>query len=807
MTNKLQRLELTWPGKDERFNPEPRILLEDKEKSYGDAESGNMLIHGDNLLALKALEQDYAGKVKCIYIDPPYNTGNAFEHYDDGLEHSIWLSLMRDRLEILKRLLSNDGGSIWISIDADESHYLKVLCDEVFGRQCFVDEVIWQRAFAPVNLKKTLSRSHDTILVYCKNPINFILNTLPRSDKQCDNYKNPDNDIRGAWTSADCTVGPVVEDKLYEIITPNGRSVYPPEGRCWLFTQERFNEMVADNRIWFGKEGNNAPRVKKFLSEVKGGVVSTTLWTRDECGDNQEAKREIKALFPNEKNPFDTPKPERLIQRVLTLGSNPGDLVLDSFLGSGTTAAVAHKMGRRWIGVEMEDTAYTYCQPRLQKVISGEDQGGITKAVNWQGGGGFKFYELASSLIVKDKYGQQIISEKYNADTVIASRLVYLMYSKTSLRNVRCKTHFNRSLSSLCRRSEYPHFAPVGYINQRTDRHTTTIVEDPIMGPIVRKIFRDYATGLYSLADITKMANDLGFMTVRKTQAHKQTIINLLNNPFYYGYMRCYNNLYRHKYECLITKKQFDACQTILHQKSAPKKRKIIDVYRGLIHCKNCGRLITPDPKTNRYGKQYTYLLCPHCKGTCINENIADKQVQDDLSRLKKIPEKWLNKVLEKINEDIKQEHKLEIEQQRVLKSRLTQLMNKRDALLDMRLENSITQEQYNKKLDTIMKEKEDIEERLYNYSKLTFNGLSSLKDLIHLISNIPDIYKNSNYDEKRKILKLLYSNLFLEGKNCLFSIRKPLEILLSRGHHQIWSGLLDSNQRHLAPKASALPG
>lgn len=243
-----------------------------------------------------------------------------------------------------------------------------------------------------------------------------------------DNYKNPDNDIRGAWTSADCTVGPVVEDKLYEIITPNGRSVYPPEGRCWLFTQERFNEMVADNRIWFGKEGNNAPRVKKFLSEVKGGVVSTTLWTRDECGDNQEAKREIKALFPNEKNPFDTPKPERLIQRVLTLGSNPGDLVLDSFLGSGTTAAVAHKMGRRWIGVEMEDTAYTYCQPRLQKVISGEDQGGITKAVNWQGGGGFKFYELASSLIVKDKYGQQIISEKYNADMLAEAMCKVLGY-------------------------------------------------------------------------------------------------------------------------------------------------------------------------------------------------------------------------------------------------------------------------------------------------------------------------------------------------------------------------------------------
>ena len=441
MAEKLQRLELTWPGKEDRFNPEPRILLEDKEKSYSkpvkQAELGatavkptydNMLIHGDNLLALKALEQDYTGKVKCIYIDPPYNTGNAFEHYDDGLEHSIWLSLMRDRLEILKRLLSNDGGSIWISIDADESHYLKVLCDEIFGRQCFVDEVIWQRAFAPVNLKKTLSRSHDAILVYCKNPANFILNTLPRSDKQCENYKNPDNDPRGAWTSADCTVGPIVEEKLYEIITPGGRSVFPPEGRCWLFSKDRFEEMVADNRIWFGKNGNNAPRVKKFISEVKDGVVATTLWTRDECGDNQEAKREIKALFSDEKNPFDTPKPERLIQRVITLATNPGDLVLDSFLGSGTTAAVAHKMGRRWIGIEMMDTAYNYCQPRLKKVIDGEDQGGITKALHWQGGGGFKFYELASSLIVKDKYGQQIISDKYNADMLAEAMCKILGY-------------------------------------------------------------------------------------------------------------------------------------------------------------------------------------------------------------------------------------------------------------------------------------------------------------------------------------------------------------------------------------------
>ena len=444
MAEKLQRLELTWPGKDERFNPEPRILLEDKEKSYSvenkektglfeepDAPKptyGNMLIHGDNLLALKALEQDYTGKVKCIYIDPPYNTGNAFEHYDDGLEHSIWLSLMRDRLEILKRLLSNDGGSIWISIDADESHYLKVLCDEIFGRQCFIDEVIWQRAYAPINLKKTLSRSHDIILVYCKNPIGFTLNKLPRSDEANARYKNLDNDPRGVWKSSDLSVGPAVEKNIYEIETPSGRKCLPPKGYSWRVSQDKLSEMILDNRIWFGPDGSSTPSIKRFLSEVKEGIVATTLWTYQEVGHNQDAKREIKALFPDEKNPFDTPKPERLIQRVITLATNPGDLVLDSFLGSGTTAAVAHKMGRQWIGIEMMDTAYNYCQPRLQKVINGEDQGGITKTVNWQGGGGFKFYELASSLIVKDKYGQQIISDKYNADMLAEAMCKVLGY-------------------------------------------------------------------------------------------------------------------------------------------------------------------------------------------------------------------------------------------------------------------------------------------------------------------------------------------------------------------------------------------
>jgi adenine-specific DNA-methyltransferase len=413
----LQKLELTWIGKGEEPKLEPRILIENPEYSYGDPNSPNMLIHGDNLLALKALEQDYAGKVKCIYIDPPYNTGNAFEHYDDGVEHSLWLSLIKPRLDILRNLLSKDG-SIWISIDAEESHYLKVLCDMVFGRQNFVDEVIWQRSYAPINLKKTLSRSHDTILVYAKNSIGFVLNKLPRSAEANSAYKNPDNDPRGLWQSDNFSVGPAIEAKIYEITTPFGRKVLPPKGRCWLLTKARYQEFIDDNRIWFGSKGEGVPRIKRFLSEVKDGITAQTLWTYQEVGHNQDAKKEAKAF--NDDNVFATPKPEKLMERVIMLASNEGDLVLDSFLGSGTTAAVAHKMGRRFIGVELGEHAKTHCVPRLKQVVDGE-QGGISKAVNWKGGGGFKFYTLAPSLLKQDKFGNWVISQEYNADMLAAA--------------------------------------------------------------------------------------------------------------------------------------------------------------------------------------------------------------------------------------------------------------------------------------------------------------------------------------------------------------------------------------------------
>ena len=413
MANKL---ELTWYGKDELIKVEPRLLIENAALSNTAIapDTENMLIHGDNLLALKALEKKFAGQVKCIYIDPPYNTGSAFEHYDDNLEHSQWLNLMRPRLEILWQLLSEEG-SLWISIDDDEQAYMKVLCDELFGREHFISSMIWQKRTSP-DMRAVVSDGHEYVLLYAKNRENFkkIRNKLPLSAEQASNYKNPDNDPRGDWTSADYTAQGYRPNQMYEITTPGGAKYTPPEGKCWKNIEEVFLQQVAENRIWFGPEGLSMPRRKTFLSEHEG-VIPWTWWTNKEVGHNQEAKKEIIALFGT-LNVFDTPKPERLLERIIHIATNPGDLVLDSFLGSGTTAAVAHKMSRRYIGIEMGGHAYTHCKVRLDKVIAAEDQGGITKAQNWQGGGGYRFYELAPTLINEDVFGEAIINPDYDAD-------------------------------------------------------------------------------------------------------------------------------------------------------------------------------------------------------------------------------------------------------------------------------------------------------------------------------------------------------------------------------------------------------
>lgn len=381
----------------------PFHLLE-RKAVYGDSDQAekNLIVHGDNLVALKALLPFYKGKVKCIYIDPPYNTGSAFEHYDDNLEHSQWLSMMMPRLQLFREFLS-DEGSIWISIDKQESHYLKVILDEIFGRKNFITEIAWQQRTTREN-RKVFSENFETIFVYAKQASNFIAvrNALPLTEDIKARYKNPDNDPRGVWQSVsmNAQAGHATASQFYEITTPSGRKLNPPAGRCWLYTKEKFIELCKDNRIYFGKDGNNSPRVKKFASEMSQGVTPETLWLSDSSGTNDAAKKHSVTLFGN--NVFDNPKPELLIQKVLTIATNPNEIVMDAFLGSGTTVAVAHKMGRHYIGIEMGEHALTHCVPRMQKVLEGE-QGGISESVNWQGGGGFSFYELSAPVF--DKYG------------------------------------------------------------------------------------------------------------------------------------------------------------------------------------------------------------------------------------------------------------------------------------------------------------------------------------------------------------------------------------------------------------------
>jgi adenine-specific DNA-methyltransferase len=441
MQNK-PKLELTWIGKENRPRLEPRVLIEDPEKSYHAKQQmterdifDNRLIFGDNLLALKALEQEFTGKVKCIFIDPPYNTGSAFTHYDDGVEHSIWLSLMRDRLELIRRLLAEDG-SLWITIDDNEAHYLKVMCDEVFGRTNFVCNVVWQKKYAPQSNTKWISESHDHILLFAKNKDLWSANLLPRSEKMNVAYKNPDNDPRGPYKADNFTISLTggqrgaqyaktgVSANIYEITTPSGRKIRPPKGRCWGATPEGYARLLADSRIYFGPKGSNVPAIKRFLTEVQDGVVTQSVWLREEVGDNQDAKREVTVFNPTDV--FSTPKPEALMRRIFELATKPGELVLDSFAGSGTTGAVAHKMGRRWIMVELGEHCHTHIIPRLKKVIDGEDPGGITEAVDWKGGGGFRYYHLASSLLERDTFGNLIISRQYNA-AMLAEAMCKLM--------------------------------------------------------------------------------------------------------------------------------------------------------------------------------------------------------------------------------------------------------------------------------------------------------------------------------------------------------------------------------------------
>lgn len=415
------KLELTWVGKyDEKPALEPRILIENPEYSYGDGDTGNMLIHGDNLLALKALEQEYAGKIKCVYIDPPYNTGSAFTHYDDNLEHSIWLNLMRERLVLLRNLLCEDG-SIWVTLDDNEVFYCKVLMDELFGRSNFVGSIIWEKADSPKMDPKYFSTRHDMILVYAKSLDRLTINR-EKSDEIPEHYNKIDENGRRYYLKPMRVMGGNVSESLfYPMIAPDGTEVWPISSKgqrtCWRWSKRKIEE--ESERIEWVNGKNGWSLYFRIYADSSKGTPVQTIWTHQEAGSNRTSKAEINHLFGT--NTFDTPKPEKLLLKVINAATEEGDIVLDSFLGSGTTSAVAQKMRRKYIGIEMGDHAYTHCFPRLKMVTDGTDQGGVSKSQNWTGGGGFKFYELAPSLLKEDKFGNLVINKEYNADMLAAA--------------------------------------------------------------------------------------------------------------------------------------------------------------------------------------------------------------------------------------------------------------------------------------------------------------------------------------------------------------------------------------------------
>jgi len=345
----------------------------------------NLLIYGDNLLGLKALERDYTGKIKCIYIDPPYNTKNCFTHYDDSMEHSLWLNMMKDRLLIMHRLLSDDG-SIWISIDDRECHYLKVMCDEIFGRKNFISNIIWQHSVQGKGYKKIFSVHHNYILAYKKSSL-FQLNSSPRVEKHNKAYSNPDSDPRGPWRTGDVRNSLYRKNLIYDLYTPSGNIISPPPNG-WRWSKETMKKKIEEKEIIF--RNNEQSIIRKIYLQDQEGRAPETIWFGEDVGTTREADSESKLLFGIESK-FSTPKPERLIERILHLATNPGDLVLDSFAGSGTTGAVAHKMGRQWIMIELNQHCHTHIIPRLNAVISGKDSGGITEAVDWKGGGSFEY--------------------------------------------------------------------------------------------------------------------------------------------------------------------------------------------------------------------------------------------------------------------------------------------------------------------------------------------------------------------------------------------------------------------------------
>lgn len=444
--NMNQKLELTWIGKGEEDVLEPRILIENTKYSYGDPHTDNIIIHGDNLLALKSLvASGYAGKVKCIYIDPPYNTGNAFDKYDDNVEHSIWLSLMKQRLELLRELLCPDG-VLCMQLDDMEVHYAKVMTDEIFQRQNFVCSIAIKSS-TPSGLKtthkeKTIIKQKDTMLVYKKSDSLRIKPAyISRGFWDPHFSKFLHKDTLEVENLIDILIAqgivPAGTSNSSIQITPKFQKFYRMHKDEIFQTQpvmpEQHKRLSRDNpnqvysytdengQMNYAMNGRRFSFLSSSMSELEDGSydMATLLCDFWSDIDFQNTQNEGGVAFPASK------KPERLLLRVLKMFTSPGDLVLDSFLGSGTTAAVAHKMGRRYIGIELGNHAYTHCVPRLQKVIDGTDQGGITATMGWSGGGGYRFYELAPTLLNKDENGVMVISPEYNAEMLAAAMAMH----------------------------------------------------------------------------------------------------------------------------------------------------------------------------------------------------------------------------------------------------------------------------------------------------------------------------------------------------------------------------------------------
>lgn len=434
MDSQLQgRLELTWTNKHKRLlatqdgtyqwvsSSDYRVaevrLLKQVEQ-FGVESDDNLLIEGDSLYALQSLtslpelSKQYLGNVKLAYIDPPFNTQQTFEQYDDALEHSVWLTMMRDRLRLIRDMLRTDG-SVWVHCDDSEQHRLRCVLDEVFGSNNFVATVIWQKKYASANDHKSIAPMHDFILVYRRSE-SFQRNLLPRTEEKDRQYRFEDD--RGIFRPDNYTCNKTADERpnlYYPVVNPNTeQEIWPKRSAVWRYSKERHEFNIANNLIYWGKDGRSkVPAFKRYRDDLRGGggIVPNTWWTFEFAGHTDEAKKEVQNLnIGTGRNDFATPKPERLMQRIVHIASNPGDIVLDCFAGSGTTAAVAHKMERRWVTVEWSaDTLERYVIPRLQKVIAGEDSGGITEAVSWQGGGGFRHVQVGPSMF--DEVGDRIV--------------------------------------------------------------------------------------------------------------------------------------------------------------------------------------------------------------------------------------------------------------------------------------------------------------------------------------------------------------------------------------------------------------